>query len=72
MEGVTELNCHRQIEIYYPCHRLPQDLHQTNYSEVAVSLLDQDGGMPGTILCEVHLAQGGLYHTDDLPPRIPH
>ena len=68
MEGVMELNCCCQVVIYYPCHRLPQDLHQTNYSEFAVPLWDQDVGLTGKLLCGVHLAQGGLYHTDNLPP----
>ena len=56
MEGVIELNCHRQVVIYYPRHRLPQDLHQTNYSEFTIPLCDHDGGFPGTLIFEVHLA----------------
>ena len=69
MEGVMELNCRRQVLIYYPHHCLTQDLYHTNYSEFAVPFWDQYDGLPGTLLFEFHLTQGGLYHTDD-PPQL--
>ena len=56
IEVVVERNFRRQVTIYYPRHRLPQDLHQTNYSEFTIPLCDHDGGFPGTLIFEVHLA----------------
>ena len=37
-ECVVELNHHHQVAIQYPCHNLPQDLHQANYLEVSIPL----------------------------------
>ena len=37
------------------CHSLPEDLNQTNSVEAAVTILDQEYGMPGTLLRKVNL-----------------
>ena len=66
MEVAVELNCRHQAKIQYPCCCLPQHLHQAYPIEVPVFLLDRKNILPGALLREVTLTEGGLDNNDNL------
>ena len=65
-----ELNCCHYTEIQYPCHCLSQDFFQTYALVFYVPLWDQDDGLTGTLLHQVTLAEGGLYHPGSILPYL--
>ena len=55
-----EMNPRYKSVIKYTSRRLPQHLHQTYPAELSIPLWDQDDGLPGALLQEVNLTEGGL------------
>ena len=50
VQVVLKLNLQREATIQYPCHGLPEDLNQTNYAKVTITLWDKGEGLPSALI----------------------
>ena len=65
MQELLKMDFHREAEIQYPYHGLPEDLNQTNATEFAIPVCDQDYDLPGALLHRVTLLESRLYQAND-------
>ena len=65
MQGVMELYLCHEMEIYNPCHVLPEDLIQHDSAEVTTPFWGKDGGLAGALTRKVTLIEIHMYQAND-------